>query len=154
MEAITYLVGFMGSGKTYTGQKMAEASGAHFIDLDAFIEQGEGRSIAELFADLGESGFRVLEREYLHRTIALPTPLVVATGGGAPCFFDNMDWMNAHGRTIWLNVPVSVLVERLKPEKAQRPLIAEVADEDLEGFIREKLMGRGAFYGMAGEALI
>jgi shikimate kinase len=88
-----YLIGFMGSGKTTLGRKMAQKLNCGFADLDERLSAHTGKSISELFASLGEAGFRKLEQEVLHKT-AIDEDLVVSTGGGTPCFFDNMDWMN------------------------------------------------------------
>lgn len=140
-----FLIGFMGSGKTHWGRVVAERLGCLFLDLDAFIEANEGRAISEIFAASGEKGFRVLERDYLLRLAALP-PAVVATGGGTPCFFDNMDWMKAHGVTIYLKTSPEILFERLKNERAQRPLLKDLDDEALRAFIRERLAVREHFY--------
>lgn len=143
-----FLIGFMGSGKTHWGKAVAAELGCPFVDLDAFIETNEGRTIAEIFAVSGETGFRVLEREYLLRLAALP-PAVVATGGGTPCFFDNMGWMKQHGRTIYLKTPPEVLFERLKGGRQRRPLLKDMDDDALRAFIRERLAVREGFYNLA-----
>jgi len=143
-----FLIGFMGSGKTHWGRAVAEKLGAPFLDLDHFIEENEGGTIPEIFADLGENGFRVLERENLLRLAAFP-PTVVATGGGTPCFFDNMDWMKKHGTTIYLKTPPEVLFERLKNSKERRPLLAGKRDAELRGFIERLLAEREPHYLLA-----
>lgn len=140
-----FLIGFMGSGKTHWGKVLAERLGCAFLDLDAYIENNEGKTIPEIFADSGEDGFRILERENLHRLAALP-PAVVATGGGTPCFFNNMRWMKRHGVTIYLKTSPEILFERLKNERAQRPLLKDLDDEALRAFIRERLETREHFY--------
>ena len=140
-----FLIGFMGSGKTHWGRILAEKSGCPFLDLDAMIEAGEGKTIAEIFTTIGENGFRVIERDYLRRLAALP-PAVVATGGGTPCFFDNMDWMKQHGQTVYLKTPPEVLFERLKSERQQRPLLKDLGDAELRAFIRERLEVREPYY--------
>ena len=146
MEKVVFLVGFMGCGKTFWGRRLSEAKGYGFADLDAMIEAREGQTIAEIFAEKGEAGFRETERHYLHQTTGFKQPTVVSTGGGAPCFFDNMDWMNRHGKTIFLDMPVAVLAERLWKGREKRPLLAGLEREDFEGFITERLHVRLPFY--------
>lgn len=138
----------MGSGKTHWGRILAEKLGAPFLDLDEFIEKNEGKPVAEIFADSGEKGFRVLEREYLLRLAALP-PAVVATGGGTPCFFDNMDWMKKNGATVYLETPPEILFERLKTEREQRPLLKNLSEAELKDFIQSRLREREVFYRQA-----
>jgi shikimate kinase len=143
-----FLVGFMGAGKTYRGQRLAAALDRSFLDMDEEIVRQSGKTIPEIFAESGEAGFRAIERQVL-RSEAVLQAGVVATGGGLPCFFDNMDWMKARGQVIWLDVPPAVLAERLRPEKAKRPLLAEVPDEDLESFIEKLLEQRRPYYEQA-----
>lgn len=146
MEKVVFLVGFMGCGKTYWGSRLSELTNYNFADLDAMIEAGEEKTIAQIFTETGEAGFREKERYYLHQTADFEQPTLVSTGGGAPCFFDNMDWMNRHGKTIFLDMPVAVLAERLWKGREKRPLLAEVEREDFEGFITERLHVRLPFY--------
>ena len=140
-----YFLGFMGSGKSYLGKQLAQKLNWSFLDMDAFLEEEEKKSISHIFAQSGESHFRKLERHYLHRTAHFQQT-IIATGGGAPCFFDNMDWMNKHGLTIYLKTPVSILAERLKTETNHRPLLAGKNREELEAFIEKKLTTRNPFY--------
>lgn len=135
----------MGCGKSYLGERLAVQLGRPFVDLDRLIEVGEGKTISDIFAESGEPGFRALERQYLH-ALAHQPPSVVATGGGTPCFFDNMDWMNACGTTVYLETPVDVLFERLRHERTQRPLLAGLSDAGLWGFIKKKLGEREGWY--------
>ncbi len=143
-----FLIGFMGSGKTFIGRRLAQVLRVPFIDLDAYIEQRTGQRIAQLFVQIGEAGFRQIERDALQH---LPKgDAVVATGGGTPCFFDNMAQMNAQGLTIFLEVPVDVLVKRLLNERAHRPLLQQLPDEQaLASFVAEKLTERGKWYARA-----
>lgn len=138
----------MGAGKSFWGPRLAARGHVPFIDLDAYIEAGEGASIAGLFERVGEPGFRELERQYLHQIATLP-PAVVATGGGTPCFFDNMHWMNNHGITIYLATPVAVLAARLRADQSTRPLLRQVAGRDLEAHIQTLLKQREPFYKQA-----
>lgn len=138
----------MGSGKSYWGRRLAEALDTPFYDLDAYIVAQTGKSIPELFAEQGEAGFRKIEQEFLLRLIDLPAS-VVATGGGTPCFFDNMEQMNRFGRTIYLRIPEDILAQRLSKEMQRRPMLAGLSSEDLPGFIKGLLEKRAPFYEMA-----
>ena len=117
-----FLIGFMGSGKTTLGKKLARVLGYDFVDLDKVIEEESGVSVPDYFSRHGEDAFRQLERDCL-RTRLPAGPVVVATGGGAPCYFDNMDWMNEHGVTVYLMLPPGVLASRLNGSR-NRPLIS------------------------------
>jgi len=138
-----FLLGFMGSGKSYTGKKLAAAIGRPFIDLDDWVEAAAGKTIKQIFAEQGEAHFRKLERQTLHSLANLPS-FVLACGGGTPCFHDNMSWMNRHGRTFFLDVDVQTLTERLKRESGHRPLLQD--GQPIEQIVREKLANRRKFY--------
>lgn len=140
-----FLLGFMGSGKTHVGKKLSKRLGIPFLDLDDYIESTHGQSINEIFVAKGETGFRLLERAALHYTGTLDS-VIIGCGGGTPCFFDNMEWMNRHGKTCYLNYPVTILFNRLKTRKAKRPLLKEMDDDRLLGFIKEKLEERNEYY--------
>jgi len=140
-----FLIGYMGSGKTTYGKLMAKELKLTFVDLDAFIEQKFMKSISELFENLGEDGFRKLEREALHEVSQFENSLI-STGGGTPCFFDNMEYMNAHGETIYLRTSVRELRDRLKMSRTKRPLIVGKDDKELEFFIAKSLEEREGFY--------
>lgn len=140
-----FLLGLMGSGKTWSGTRLAERLNLPFVDLDEDIEQGEGAAIAEIFERSGEAGFRLLEREYLHRLAGLAAA-VVATGGGTPCFFDNLDWMNKHGTTVYLKTPVALLYSRLLTAREARPLLREIPPSQLEAYLKDLLQRREPFY--------
>ena len=143
-----YLVGFMGSGKTTFGRKLAQKLGYAFADLDERLAAQSGKTIPELFANLGEAEFRKLEQEVLHQTMA-DADVVVSTGGGTPCFFDNMAWMNKQGVTIWLDEPLTAIAARLAPEKEHRPLIAKLSDSELLAFLEKQRAERLSFYSSA-----
>jgi len=146
-EGIIFLIGYMGCGKSTKAKQLAQRLNCPVIDLDAEIVSKSGKSIAEYFEAFGESGFRDFERETL-RTFEYPETCVVATGGGLPCFFDNMDWMNAHGETIYLKMEPAALVSRLH-NRQKRPLIKDLDDEQLLAFIELKLKERNPFYNKA-----
>lgn len=139
-----FLIGYMGCGKSTKAKQLAARLGCPVIDLDAIIVKNEGKSIADYFAANGEAAFRKLESETL-KNYPYPDRCVVATGGGLPCFFDNMDWMNANGKTVYLKMEPAALVSRLH-NRQKRPLIAHLDDEQLLVFIEEKLAEREVFY--------
>lgn len=144
---IIFLVGFMGCGKSTKAKQLAKQLNCEVIDLDAVIVEQSGQTIAEYFAANGEDGFRQLERETL-KNYPYPATCVVATGGGLPCFFDNMEWMNAKGKTVYLQMQPAQLVSRLH-NRQKRPLIANMDDEQLLAFIEMKLQERNPFYNKA-----
>lgn len=144
-----YIIGFMGSGKTTAGKKLANKLGYLFIDMDAYLEKKYLQSIPELFEDKGEDIFRKLERQCLDELSNLDE-VVVSTGGGAPCFFDNMALMKETGKTIYLSAPPAVLVNRLENAKTERPVLkAADHNDDLKQFIQEKLSERETYYQQA-----
>ena len=145
---IIFLIGFMGSGKTTLGRKLASRLGYMFMDLDHVLEAQEGVTIAEYFAKHGEDAFRKLESEVLKKA-RYPDHAIVSTGGGLPCFFDNMDWMNAHGKTVYIKLSPKTLADRLENEKEKRPLLTEHHGEALVQFIEGKLEEREPFYNQA-----
>lgn len=144
MERI-FLVGYMGSGKTTLGRAYALSGNLDFIDLDWYIEGRFHTSVSELFARSGEAEFRRIERNLLHEVGEFEN-VVIACGGGTPCFFDNMDYMNRVGTTVFLKPSAEVLLRRLKAGRDKRPLLAGKSDEELEAFITEAMKGRLPFY--------
>lgn len=143
-----FLTGFMGSGKSYTAQRLAARLGYPFLDLDDWIEEVAQKTIAEIFQAEGEGGFRELERMTLQQLEQLPN-LVLATGGGAPCHADNLAWMKAHGLVVYLRTPVDILFRRLRPEITHRPLLRGKDDDALRNFIEGKLAERQGCYEQA-----
>jgi len=144
MELI-FFIGFMGCGKTTWSRKLAAHLGYDFIDLDQLLEQQVGMTIAEYFGTHGEDAFRILESEVLKQT-PYTNNTIISTGGGLPCFFDNMNWMNAHGKTVYIKLSPKTLVDRLEKGKAKRPLLAEKQGDELLAFITAKLAEREQFY--------
>lgn len=137
-----------GCGKSYWAQKLSQKINISWIDLDQEIEKVEMLLIAEIFETKDENYFRETEKNVLHKLSCLEN-LILATGGGTPCFHDNMKWMNKHGITIWIDEPVQILFKRLKNEKANRPLIKNLSDEQLKNFLSQKLKERFLFYSQA-----
>ncbi len=138
-----FLVGFMGSGKSHTGRTLAELMGTPFIDLDDYVTARAGMSITEIFAQHSEGYFRELEREMLLSLATLPM-FVMATGGGTPCYHQLIEELNRIGTTVFLDVALELLLERLGPEAAHRPLLASATD--LRQAIESKLAERRGCY--------
>ena len=143
-----FLTGYMGSGKTTLGRALAADIGIPFIDLDHYIEKRYCKTIAQLFAERGEDGFREIERRVLHE-VGEFEDVIISTGGGTPCFFDNVEYMNGQGTTVYLDVPVERLFIRLSIARSKRPLIKDKNDEELKSFIAEQLGKRAPHYSKA-----
>jgi shikimate kinase len=143
-----FLLGFMGSGKTFWANEWGNSFGIPVFDLDATIEASEHKSISDLFKEKGEDAFRKMEKKILHSFFAKDN-FILSCGGGTPCFYDNIKQMNKNGVTIYLKSTPQQLASRLKTEKDSRPLIKDVPDEMLEQFISQKLSNREPWYNMA-----
>ena len=142
------LIGYMGAGKTTLGKILARNLNLEFIDLDWYIENRYHQSVSQLFATRGEEGFRQVERNMLHE-VAEFEDVVISAGGGTPCFFDNMEYMNTQGLTVYLKASAETLRTHLRMGKQKRPLIAQKSDEELDAFIRESLDKREEYYNQA-----
>lgn len=141
-----YLIGFMGAGKTTVGRLLAGLLGYQFTDLDAQIEETEGMSITEIFDQKGEAYFREIEAQCLRQTQE-HTNIIVATGGGTPCYGHNMKWMNEQGVTIFLHVSPHILAKRLRRAMLHRPLVAGFENKHkLLTYIENKLLERQYYY--------
>lgn len=138
----------MGSGKTTLGRKLAARLNYEFIDLDHKLEQQVELSIAEYFTLFGEASFRKLEAEVLRKT-PYPENAVISTGGGLPCYFDNMDWIRANGKSVYIKLSPKTLADRLEAGKEERPLLQDKHGDSLITFIKEKLEERESFYSQA-----
>ena len=143
-----FLIGMMGVGKTLYSGKWAKVINATAYDLDDMIIEQERMSITEIFAQKGEDYFRKKEAELL-RSFADKDNFILATGGGVPCFYDNMQWMNENGITIWLNELPDILYGRLKHAKAHRPLLKDLDDEALRAYLDKKMTEREPYYSQA-----
>ncbi len=139
------LIGYMGSGKTTVGRQLALALGRTFYDLDWYIEMRYHRTVAQLFAEKGEEGFRELERNMLHEAAEFED-IVLSCGGGTPCFFDNMEYIRSVGESVYLKATPEVLAEHLRMGKVERPLIKGKSPEELLEYIRTSLAEREPFY--------
>lgn len=142
------LIGFMAAGKTTLGKALAKELGLQFIDLDHYIESRYHCTVSQLFAERGEEAFRQIERNMLHEVAEFEN-VVIATGGGTPCFFDNMDYMNAQGVTVFLDASVDVIYTRLTIARVQRPLVAGKSAEELRAYIVDTLGRRMPYYSRA-----
>ena len=155
---ILFLIGFMGSGKSFYAKGLSGLLQIPCVDLDQFIEERQAMSISEIFESKGEAAFRALESvaikevhaDLLARTAETPDKNnilgIISCGGGTPCYNDNMEWMNRHGLTIWVNPDEAVILERLKKEKKTRPLVASIPEEKLKLFIHQKMSERIPYY--------
>lgn len=139
------LIGYMGAGKTTIGKVLAREMGLDFYDLDWYIEDRFHKKIPDIFAEHGEEGFREIERKMLHEVAEFEN-VVISCGGGTPCFFDNIDYMNAQGETVYLDAKPAVLKEHLLMGKSQRPLIQGKTPDELEAYIETSLQTRLPFY--------
>ena len=148
-----FLIGYMGAGKTTLGRALAKELDIQFIDLDSYIEKRLCKSVSQIFAENGEEGFRDIERRMLHEVGDFEN-VVISTGGGTPCFFDNIEYMNRQGATVFLDVPVERLFIRLKIARKKRPLIMEKNDDELRDFITKQLAKRMPYYSKAGQKFI
>lgn len=143
-----FLVGYMGAGKTTIGKVLSKMVGLTFIDLDYYIEGRFRKTVSQLFAERGEEGFRTIERNMLHE-VAEFEDVLISTGGGTPCFFDNMAFMRQQGTTIYLQVSVGELANRLELCKQTRPVLKNRSGEELKAFVQESLASRSPFYEQA-----
>jgi shikimate kinase len=142
-----YLIGFMGAGKTSRGRKLAERLRIPFADMDAVIEKQEGMSVQEIFSLKGEEWFRAKETEVLHQLGEEKGDMVISTGGGVPCFNNNMEFINSTGLSVYLKMSPEALVRRLtRSNKPMRPLLKGKTETELLEYIHLKLSEREHFY--------
>ena len=142
------LIGYMGAGKTTIGKVLARDMKLDFYDLDWYIEDRFHKKIPDIFRESGEMAFREIERNMLHEVAEFEN-VVISCGGGTPCYFDNMEYMNRQGETFFLNAQPAVLKEHLLMGKTVRPLLQGKTPEELEQFVSENLQTRLPFYTQA-----
>ena len=142
------LIGMPGCGKTTIGKKVAMNLNLKFVDADEYIEEKYKMSISRLFATVNESGFRKLENEALKEMI-LQDDIVLSTGGGLPCFYNNIKILKDSGTVIYIKLPVKMLFHRLKNAKKTRPLTANKSDEEILEYLDKTLSEREKFYNQA-----
>ena len=139
----------MGCGKTHWGKEISQKLSIPFFDLDQKIEESEEKKIPDIFEEEGEEYFRLIEKDVLHLLTESHETFVMATGGGTPCFFNNIDYLKKQGTVIWINCSVDCLYTRLVNEREQRPLISKIAPEQLKSYIIKKYSNRKIFYQQA-----
>ena len=135
----------MGAGKTTVGKALAKQLGVTFYDLDWYIETRMRKKVKQIFDERGEEGFRIIERNMLHE-VAEFEDVVIACGGGTPCFFDNMDYINSKGDVIYLKGTPEVIFRHLKMGKGVRPLLLGKTDDELMEYITENIQKREEYY--------
>jgi Shikimate kinase len=140
-----YLVGYMGAGKSALAKRLAAKIGWSVIDLDVLFEERYCISISDFFEKYNESLFRKIESKILYSTKDMSN-VVVATGGGTPCFNDNMDWMNQNGMTVFVYTSSESVAYRVKKSKKKRPLLKGLNDEELLDYIRKHYSERMPYY--------
>ena len=139
------LIGYMGSGKTTIGKALSKETGMMFYDMDWYIESRMHKTVSQIFAEKGEEAFRKIEYNMLHE-VAEFEDVIISCGGGTPCFFDNMDYLNQQGKTVYLKADPEVLYNHLLMGKVERPLIKGKSPEELIAYIREQLKKREKYY--------
>jgi len=144
-----FLIGFMGSGKTHWGTRLAEKLQIPFYDLDAVIVNNEGMNISEIFSSKGEEYFRYMEKQTLEDLVTREEKFVLSAGGGTPCFFNNIKFMKRSGKVLWLNTSLEALNQRLLKEKITRPLLRGITEAGLRAYIIRKLSERKMYYEQA-----
>ncbi len=142
------LIGYMGAGKTTVGKALSKELGIIFYDLDWYIESRMRKTVSQIFAERGEEGFRKIEYNLLHEVAEFEN-VIISCGGGTPCFFDNMDYLNQQGQVVYLKADPEVLYKHLMMAKVERPLIKGKSHDELLAFIREQLEKREPFYSKA-----
>ena len=135
----------MGAGKTTVGKALSKELGIPFYDLDWYIESRRRKTVPQIFAEVGEAGFREIERNMLHE-VAEFEDVIISCGGGTPCFFDNIDYLNQQGQVVYLRCEPEVLQKHHMMGKTERPLLKGKSPEELNAFIREQLEKREPFY--------
>jgi len=149
---IIVLMGYMASGKSFIGKVLAKKMSYDFIDLDAYIELREGKTIKDIFESLGEIYFRKIETQYLNEVLDSKTNIVLSLGGGTPCYGNNLGIIKNNSKVIsfYLNTSINTIASRLENEKSHRPLVARFkSKEELQEFIGKHLFERSYFYNQA-----
>jgi len=142
------LVGYMGCGKTTVGKALSKETGMMFYDLDWYIESRMHTTIPKLFKEKGEEAFRKVEYNMLHE-VAEFEDVIISCGGGTPCFFDNIDYLNQQGDVVYLKATPEVLYNHLLMARTERPLLKDKGPEELIAYITEHLKEREPFYSKA-----
>ena len=146
------LIGYMGSGKTTLGKALSKATGMMFYDLDWYIESRMRKSVSQIFSEQGEDAFRKIEYNMLHEVAEFEN-VIISCGGGTPCFFDNIDYLNQQGDVVYLKANPETLCNHLAMAKTERPLLKDKSREELVDYITEHLEERAPFYEKANHVL-
>lgn len=141
-----FLIGMPGSGKSTFGKMLAQKLDRQFFDIDEQLERMLGMSIHKIFLEIGEDYFREAEEKVLKMLIKLSEPSIIATGGGTPCFYDNMKEMNGSGVTIWLDTPLDLVIDRVGAKKDVRPLVDQMPKDALKKEITNMYEMRRRYY--------
>ncbi len=147
-----FLIGYMGSGKSRLGQELASAMGLAFLDLDDLFEERYRISILDFFSKYGEEPFRNMEHDVLHGTLQ-DDNAVISTGGGTPCFSDNMEFIKRTGISFYLKQEPGLLADRLRTIRKKRPLLRDIPPGDLQDYIASQLSDREVYYLQADHVL-
>ena len=135
----------MGAGKTTLGWALSKILGFRFYDLDWYIETRMRKTIAQIFEERGEDGFRVIERNMLHEVAEFEN-VIIACGGGTPCFFDNMDYLNQQGETVYMNATADIICQHLNMSRNVRPLLKGKSEEEMKVFVEKQIEQRNTYY--------
>lgn len=147
-------LGYMGSGKSTIGKQLSKMISSDYLDLDDYISDKENSSVKEVFKSKGEIYFRKKETEYLKLLLESKKDFVLSLGGGTPCYGNNMDLIAKNATSFYLKASINELYDRLKTRKSERPLIKNIANDDLKEFIAKHLFERSSFYEKANHSLL
>jgi shikimate kinase len=155
LENTIVLLGYMGCGKTRVGVALSQRLDIAYVDLDSYIEEQEKTTVKNIFDQKGELYFRALERKYLEQLLALEEPIILALGGGTPCYYDSMEYIvNSNAISFYLKASILTLTKRLSEEKSKRPLISHIESQDaLMEYIGKHLFERLQFYAKASHVI-
>ena len=142
------IIGYMGSGKTTVGRALAHNLGLSFYDLDWYIESRMHKTVKQLFDEKGEAGFRLIERNLLHELAEFEN-IVISCGGGTPCFFDNMEYLNKQGETIYMNATADIICQHLNISRNVRPLLKDKSKDEVKVFVKKQIEERDIYYKQA-----
>ncbi|MEM6721238.1 MAG: shikimate kinase [Bacteroidota bacterium] len=152
---IIVLLGYMASGKSSVSKLLGTTLELPVLDLDTYIETQEGKTIPEIFETKSEIYFRMREHHYLKEVLETQQEMILSLGGGTPCYSNNMELIHKYTKhTFYLQTSIMEIVNRVKDEKAQRPLISGISDEDLPEFIGKHLFERNVFYQQATHSVL
>lgn len=147
-------MGYMASGKSVIAKYLSKKVGVKNIDLDHYIEQQEGQTIQDIFKNKGEIYFRIIENKYLKELLEEDNDVIIAVGGGTPCYANNIQLIKEKANSIYLKASIATLLERLLQDQNKRPLVKDIAKEDLAEFIAKHLFERNDYYDKADQMVL